>query len=250
MPEERRVTHACKLIRNSRKEGEHMQDENQMEEEDLESEGGLKTWLEDNLRIILSILVVFAIAGGIYSYSQRSQTPSITEEISTEKELADSSDQPKEQVDEDANEGKEEVVEEKTQEEESAKTSEDTSINPSENTPEVKIEQPVATSEPESKETGESFIEVAVRGNGATHLARQAVADYLEKNADPTLSKEQKIYIEDYLRKNVSFGHIRVGTSLEFSKTLIQEAIGKSKQLNERQISNLKKYADRVPSIQ
>ena len=58
-----------------------MQDEQQLEDDTEEEEGGgFRMWLEDNLRIILSILVVFAIAGGIYSYSQRSQTPAITEE--------------------------------------------------------------------------------------------------------------------------------------------------------------------------
>ncbi len=38
--------------------------------------GKAKQWLQDNLRIIISILIVVAIAGGIYSYSKRSQSPS------------------------------------------------------------------------------------------------------------------------------------------------------------------------------
>ena len=101
-----------------------------------------------------------------------------------------------------------------------------------------------------SKETEGSFVETAGKGNGVTHLARTALANYLEKNPDSQLTAEHKIYIEDYLRKKVGFtGRVFVGTSVEFSKNLIQEAIGKSKQLNDNQLKNLYKYAVMVPSL-
>jgi hypothetical protein len=101
-----------------------------------------------------------------------------------------------------------------------------------------------------SKETENSFIETAVKGNGLTVLARKATANYLEKNPDSTLTKEHKIYIEDYLRKNVGHkGGVKVGSSVEFSKDLIQKAISQSKNLNERQLQNLQKYSARVSSL-
>lgn len=219
-----------------------MQDEHQIEDDDMEEGGGIKAWLEDNLRIILSILVVFAIAGGIYSYSQRSQAPAITEE--TEETL----DQPSEEVAQgDTTADTEETTGETSEEGASTETA------PSEpektSTPTTPREPSTSTAATESRETEGSFIETAVRGDGATHLARRALANYLEKNPDSAISREQKIYIEDYLRKNVSYGHVRIGTSLEFSKSLIQEAIGKSKQLNDRQLTNLKKYTERAPSL-
>ena len=63
-------------------------------------------------------------------------------------------------------------------------------------------------------------------------------------------TKEHKIYIEDYLRKNISQkGGVHVGTSLEFSKDLVQKAIAQSKTLNERQLKNLQKYSARVTSL-
>ncbi|MFA5993756.1 MAG: hypothetical protein WC823_02225, partial [Parcubacteria group bacterium] len=106
------------------------------------------------------------------------------------------------------------------------------------------------TPEATSQETEKSFVETAGRGDGTTVLARRALANYLEKNQDTTLSAEHKIYIEDYLRKKASYkGSVHVGTSVEFSKDLIQEAIGRSKTLNERQLKNLHKYAVRVPSL-
>jgi len=37
-------------------------------------ESNFKIWIQDNLRIIVSILIVIAIGGGIYSYSK--QNPS------------------------------------------------------------------------------------------------------------------------------------------------------------------------------
>lgn len=211
-------------------------------EEDLEEEGGgFKAWLEDNLRIILSILVVFAIAGGIYSYSQRSQAPTIAEETGTSDENAEGNPSDEEVASGETDEaGKtdEEKADETKKPDDTAKTE----VKPIEN-------QKPTSAVPESRESETAFIETAIRGDGATHLARRALGNYLEKNPDSALSKEHKIYIEDYLRKHVSYGHVRTGTSLEFSKSLIQDALGKSKQLNARQLMNLKKYSDRAPSL-
>ena len=43
-------------------------------DESLE-EGGesMKTWLQENMRMLVSIVIVVAIAGGIYAYSKRTQ---------------------------------------------------------------------------------------------------------------------------------------------------------------------------------
>ncbi|MEI9966313.1 MAG: hypothetical protein WDN67_01455 [Candidatus Moraniibacteriota bacterium] len=55
------------------------------------------------------------------------------------------------------------------------------------------------------------------------------------------------MYIEDYLRKNVGHpGGLTPGQSVEFSKDLINQAISHSKNLNESQLQNLKKYSSRV----
>lgn len=179
----------------------------------------LKRWFQDNLRIVISIAIVVLIAGGIYSYSKRGETPitSIeTEKTINEKVASTESDKPAEPT-----------IEEKATEEQ-------------------KEVAPVST----SKETEESFIETAEKGSNLTMLARKATADYLEKNQDSSLTKEHKIYIEDYLRKNVSVKDgVKVGTSVEFSKDLIEKAITQSKTLNEKQLKNLEKYSARVSSL-
>ena len=197
-----------------------------------ENTGNAKQWLQDNLRIIISIVIVIAIAGGIYSYSKRSQEVVITDEEMSE-EIT---------IDEDlllGDEDAEEIMEDSEEDTETTKKAVE----------EVAVDEQV-TSAATSKETDGSFIETAGSGDGTTHLARRALANYLEKNPDSELLPEHKIYIEDYLRKKVGFqGGVHVGTSVEFSKSLIQDAIGQAKGLNDAQIKNLSKYTVLVPSL-
>lgn len=181
-----------------------------MEESTQEKGGKMRFWLQDNLRIIISILIVFVIALGIYSYSKRTQLP-----------------------------GEELQVSEET-------TQENKGSTPQEKTTESATEKEAPAI---SQETEQSFIESAAKGDGMTTLARRALANYLEKNPDTALTAEHKIYIEDFLRKRVPTKRIFSGTSVEFSKSLIEDAIAKSKNLNERQLKNLHKYAVRVPSL-
>lgn len=177
----------------------------------------IKRWFQDNLRIIISVAIVVAIAGGIYSYSNRGAAVKTNDSTNSE------------QVSQDQNEGQD-------------STDASTKSNPTD-----KANVPTVTT---SQETEDSFIETAAKGDGLTVLARQAAANYLEKNPDSALTKEHKIYIEDYLRKNVARkGGVRVGTSVEFSKDLIQKAIAQSKNLNERQLKNLQKYSARVSNL-
>ncbi len=175
-----------------------------------------KLWIQENLRIIVSVFIVAAIALGIYNYSQRTQMTLSDEE----NVLLDTN-------------GDTEIV---------AETTETT-------TPSVtnSIKTEIAVTPDLSRETEASFVEQAVSGNGTTHLARRALAHYLEKNPDSSLSVEHRIYIEDYLRKNVHHtGVVTTKTSVEFSKDLIRQAIDHSKTLNEKQLQNLKKYSARV----
>lgn len=181
------------------------------------SANNAKVWIQENLRIIVSVFIVAAIALGIYSYSQRTQTVS------------------------DENAGT--LLETKGGEEGTVQSEDSQSTDAMK----TEVKNAVVVTPELSKETETSFIEQAERGNGATHLARRALAHYLEKNADSSLTAEHKIYIEDYLRKNVSFqGTVTTKTSVEFSKDLIKQGIEKSKTLNDRQLQNLKKYSARV----
>lgn len=196
-------------------------DNQELDEKNLEEDSSMqskaKEWLEDNMRIIVSILIVILIAGGIYSYSKRTESPEINDlSVAVSEENSSS-------VNEDSNISST-----------SSETSKETATSS------------VAT----SQETESSLIETAAKGDSQTKLARRALADFLEKNPDSALTAEHKIYIEDYLRKNSGHtGRVSVGTSIEFSKDLIKDAISKSKNLNDKQLQNLHKYAVRVPSL-
>lgn len=179
-----------------------------------------KAWIQENLRIIVSVFIVAAIAFGIYSYSQRA-------EIASDEEMGS-------------------LLETNGSQEEIGAVSDEDSA--SEENVKTEVKQNVLVTPELSRETETSFIEQAERGNGTTHLARRALAHYLEKNADSSLTAEHKVYIEDYLRKNVEWsgGTVTTNTSIEFSKTLINQGIEKSKTLNEKQLENLKQYSARV----
>lgn len=180
--------------------------------EEESSASQVKAWIQENLRIIVSVFIVAAIALGIYSYSQRTETLSDDMLLDTN--------------------GNNEAMEQTEAADTAVKSDIKTGVVV---TPEL------------SRETETSFVEQAERGNGTTHLARRALAHSLEKNPDSSLTAEHKVYIEDYLRKNVGYtGTVTTKTSVEFSKTLINQAIEKSKTLNDKQLQNLKKYSARV----
>ncbi len=205
-----------------------------MDEEKNESQSKISSWIKDNLRIIVSVAVVIAIAGGIYSYSKRTQTDLISEEPETQK-ITEKSENEQEKVE----------IESQTPESDKDKKSETQKTTEAEKASTSSKKQEVT-----SAETGAAFVETAVRGDGVTHLARRALANYLEKNPDSTLTPDHKIYIEDYLRKHVGHkGRVFVGTTISFEKDLIKQAIEQSKKLNERQLKNLEKYSARVPSL-
>ncbi|MDD3498159.1 MAG: hypothetical protein PHH24_01480 [Candidatus Moranbacteria bacterium] len=205
----------------------------------------IKEWAQENIRIIVSILIVLLIASSIYSYSKRGEeSVEVAERGSDiEKILEDLSSSETEEGD-----ITESAAADETGSAEVAGT-EDTETVPETGMPAEAPEAPVTQKQPvaEAQETENSFIESAQAGDGTTHLARRALAHYLEKNPDSSLTNEHKIYIEDYLRKKVGFqGRVHVGTSVEFSKSLIQEAISASKNLNDAQLKNLQKYSANV----
>lgn len=200
-------------------------------DESLE-EGGedMRTWLQENMRMLVSIVIVVAIAGGIYAYSKRTQ-PQVAQNEAVEST-------------QDA-EGKISVIGGDTAKEEQQPAEEGTEAATS-----AQPTAPVQTVPAEaSKETGSSFVETAQKGDSTTKLARRALANYLEKTPDASLTAEHKIYIEDFLRRQVKNGRLGVGESREFTKDTIAKAVEKSKALNAGQLKNLEKYSSRVPGL-
>jgi len=210
-------------------------------QEDLGTGGKVKNWLQDNIRIVISVLIVVAIAGGIYSYSKRSTELSLEDELMQETTSEETASPEEAAVN---------VVGEEKKEETAKPTIEATPVPAvqEEVKEEVKLNGDGAKAEVvESEETGDAFVQTAVKGDGTTKLARRALKSYLEKNTDASLTAEHKIFIEDYLRKNVGHSQkVTPGEEVSFSKNLIKDAVEESKTLNQNQLDNLKKYSARV----
>ena len=204
------------------------------EEKEESSENGrekMKVWFQENLRMIVSIVIVVVIAGGIYTYSKRAQAPNVKKDTSTTQE------------------GKISVIGGDNQNADNGSGAQQNQQNVEQ--PAQPAEQaPAAAVAPQtSQETEASFVETAAKGDGSTKLARRALANYLEKNPDSALTAEHKIFIEDLLRRQVKDGRLKIGDNREFSKDSIAKAIEKSKGLNAKQLKNLHKFSQRVSEL-
>lgn len=203
------------------------------EPQEEEKIGSVRRWVEENLRLIISMVIVIALGATIYSYSQRTKESTL---------VLDNGKSTQEQVLVDDNGNAQEDSDDTADADTSAE------VKGTDQTKETV--KPATTSAETSKETSDAFIAVAQKGDGTTKLARRALADYLAKNPDSQLTPAHKIYIEDSLRKAVGHkGGVHVGTEMSFSKDLIQKTIEQSKTLNDRQLKNLQKYVVLVPSL-
>ena len=117
--------------------------------EEESSANQAKAWIQENLRILVSVFIVAAIALGIYSYSQRTET--LSDDMLLDTNGSDTNI----------------AMEQKG--------------DMTDNTVKSDIKTGVVVTPELSRETETSFVEQAEAGNGTTHLARRALAHYLEK---------------------------------------------------------------------
>jgi hypothetical protein len=106
----------------------------------------------------------------------------------------------------------------------------------------------------------ESFDIEVESGFGITNIAREAISDYftymsiygMEETFDEkyTLSAEEKIYAEDYIRKQLEPSELKVGEIITVSCGLVEEATLKSRLLTISQTKNLEKYSETVTDYQ
>lgn len=181
---------------------------------------GLWAWLKENFSsVILPILAVVVLAAGIYFYSTGRTLQNI----------------PTDNIKATATAGAPTETSAAEQQE----------YGKSGAKPEV--QKPAAAS---AVVSGDVITETAQPGNGVTHLARRALKDYLANHSDaPTLTKEHKIFIEDYLKDKTGSQPLEIGQKLSFPTNLVSEAIAASQHLSPQQLKHLSIYAARVISI-
>jgi len=183
-----------------------------------------KSWLKRHAqKIVLSLIVILIGVGGYYFYKGYQERQELLRP---------------------ALEGTEDIIE-------------PPAISPSPTveteTPDTSVVIPQKAKQPEVRKQNSDLIVKAAKGNGATHLARQALREYLGDKNDLAnqLKAEHKIYIEDYLQKHVKHPKVlHIGDELTFSDDLIKEAIDRAQKLTDSQINNLHKYVLLVPSLQ
>ena len=202
--------------------------------------------------IIVTVVILLAIAAGFYLYARKSNQATDNEPIETAEETSEGAAEDNleqlqfEEVSDLTGEQPEptEILDENklpTADNEQLKDSalgQAPTQTPVVNEIKTPTEQAVVDSE--------QITTTAASGQGVTHLARQALAEYLKNNPDEKITNEHKIYIEDYLKDRTGSQGLKIGDSLSFKISLIQEAIGAADNLNESQLNNLQKYSQLV----
>jgi len=204
--------------------------------------GKLKNWLKNNSSIILAIAVIIVLGGSIYAYTKTAPAPlqnNTNEKISLEdlnieqeqeQEQTQKQEQNQEQKAQIQEKNQQTTVQEQGQEKLNVKETPDSQIISANNEKTYNIK--------------------ATSGDGITHLARRALKIYLEKTGgDNSLTKEHKIYIEDYLQNRIGEEFLNIGETRQFTEKLIKQAIDSSKKLTQEQLDKITPYANLVPNL-
>jgi len=209
----------------------------------------IKDWSYENWQTLLIILIVLIVGISAYNYNQNNannnSNPAVVNNENESEENSGNNSQNSEIADNNLEENNQEIAIENMDQEEAAKEDEKTkepvkeeTIN--ENTNNNENEEPAVSS---SDNSGKQYAETAVFGDGITHLARRALEEYIQETGDgANLTKEKKIYIEDYMQNRTGSEKINIGHQETFSESLIEEAISNANNLSEKSLENIKKY--------
>lgn len=200
----------------------------------------IKNWIQDNVRIVLSIVIVLVIALGVYSYSKRGVEESgekLAEETTEKTDLQKLIEEDSAKL---ADEG----------EEEEANSEEVTDIEDAVVVEEQPTEETSEQKEAVISQTDGSYEVTAASGDSLTTLARSAVSQYLDTHNDPSVTAEHKVYMEDYLAKKMGYSsQLNIGETKTFSEGDIASALEASKTLTPGQLDHLKVFSQQVPSL-
>lgn len=179
----------------------------------------LFAWLQDNARILLSIALVLFLLFAVYSYSKRTSTDNrasieddtvqLTTEDSDDLTLDPSVYGGTDEADQVEGENTLVITDHSDENMDTAMGGNNVAPATGANTVEKKDGHITVT---------------AVSGNGMTHLARAAAAEYMTAN-NVTLTDAQKIYVEDYLVRNTVEQAVHPGTAISFANQTIADAI-------------------------
>ncbi len=208
--------------------------------ENEERKGEIADWFKTNWKMILATIVVIGIGVGVYAFynNYQAEETKTDEEIVLEEEALGESEGEldEEAVIDEENETGEEYAEENNEENEEPEWTEE------------KTDGEIISFE--ENEEFKGYVVAAQKGEGITHLARRALAEYAtDKGNCEDLTKEHKIYIEDYLQNRTGTEYLQLEETRSFSENLIEEAIDASRTLGDKQLENLEQFSELVPSL-
>ncbi len=229
------------------KEGETMTEyRDDVEEiEEGEKAGGFGQWLQDNLRVIISVIIVLLLAVGIYSYSKRTQED-VNIAANTETDVAEEGSAEEGAITSAISDAVKAVTEKTGEAVKDVAEKVGSTVASGSEEKEKTATQKSAVAPELSDTVGDKAVTAVARpGDSRTTLARRALKAYLAKAGIDDLTGAHKVYIEDYLQKAVGGGNfLAVGESVTFDNSLIEQAINAARSLNDAQLRNLQKYAN------
>ncbi|HLC48969.1 MAG TPA: hypothetical protein VJI96_01110 [Candidatus Andersenbacteria bacterium] len=190
------------------------------EQQQPNPDDGFVNKMKESPRTVSAIIIVLIVAAAIYAFSGNEQT---AEELASD------------------------VSPSAAPEASSTPAPEDKETPKTTVTPTVPVDKGTLTEAskklPEAKVTDTAYVEVAQKGDGLTHLARRATTRYLsDHEVGYTLTNEHRIYIEDFIRKNIPKHPVRIGMEETISFELVQQAVEAAGKLTAPQLKNLTKY--------
>lgn len=217
--------------------------------------GKIKDWSYENWQTILIILIVLIVGVSAYNYNQQGEDTSENSEavalLDDESEDSDNNgevsheEQGESSIESDVINGNSEAETENADEEKAE--SEDNEIESANDETTNDSEEKEEAVSSNSNASGKTYTATASYGEGVTHLARYALGKYLEDlNNGSELTREHKIYIEDYLQNKTGNQGLEIGDQETFSEDLMQEAISNANKLSPKSLENLSKYTKNI----
>ncbi len=221
--------------------------------------GKIKDWSYENWQTILIILIVLIVGVSAYNYNQQGENTGENSEAvalldnNSENNSENSENSEEVSYDEQGESSIESNVVNGNQEaeienaDEKKAESEDNKTESADDEMDSGNEEKGEVLSSSSNASGKTYTATANCGEGITHLARYALGKYLEDLSNGSeLTKEHRVYIEDYLQNKTGIQELEIGDQETFSEDLIQEAISNANKLSPKSLENLSKYTKNV----
>ncbi len=196
---------------------------------------------------LVAFVVLLAIVIGVFTAVNNRTDNDVDDENSVV--AADTTDN---SMDESENKNDNAVIDEDSNNNESAKDSDNSEVATSDKATKDSSEEVSVTAtagsfslEPTtgSSHTDSEYTETAQAGEGVTHLARRAANTYMSDMDITDISREQRVYIEDYLSKMNTPVSLNPSNTRTFQSSQIEEAISMARALTPAELTNLEQYS-------